>query len=78
VDLDIGLSGKMAELYGKKMTSDEFHRIEIMHPVLASKMKKGIIKEIQAFASEYGHSVGGRDVIIVEQLIDFLDIGEKK
>jgi hypothetical protein len=76
--LDIGLFGKMAKLYGKKMTSDEFHRIEIMHPVLASKMRKGIIKEIQAFSSKYGHSIDGRDVIIVEQLINFLDIGEKK
>lgn len=78
MDWDTGLSGKMAELFGKKMTSDEFHRIEIMHPVLANKMRTGIIKEIQAFASEYAHSFNGRDVIIVEQLIDFLDIGEKK
>jgi hypothetical protein len=68
----------MAELFGKKMTNDDFYMIEIMHPVLANKMRTGIIKEIQAFASEYGHSIDGRDVIIVEQLINFLDIGNKK
>lgn len=76
--MDIGLSGKMVGLCGKKMNNDEFYRIEIMHPSIASKMRTGIIKEIQAFASECGHKIDGRDVIIVEQLIDFLDIGEKK
>jgi hypothetical protein len=57
------------------MSNDDFYRIEIMHPVLANKMRIGIIKEIQAFASEYGHQINGRDVIIVEQLIDFLGRG---
>ena len=71
----IGLSGKMVKWSGKKMSNDDFYRIEIMHPVLANKMRTGIIKEIQAFASEYGHQINGRDVIIVEQLIDFLGRG---
>ena len=31
-----------------------------------------IIKQIHAFASEYSHKVDGRDVVIVDQLLDFL------
>lgn len=65
----------MADWYGKKMSNDDFYRLEIMHPSMASKMRTGIIKEIQAFASEYGHNIEGRDVIIVEQLIKFLESG---
>jgi hypothetical protein len=38
--------------------------------------RERIIKEVQAFASEYGHLMTRdgvtRDVVIVEQLIDFL------
>jgi hypothetical protein len=56
------------------MSSHEYQRLEIMHPGLATKIREGVIKEIQAFASEYGHVVDGRDVIIVEQLLDFLEI----
>jgi hypothetical protein len=31
-----------------------------------------IIREIQAFANDYHHHVDGRDVVIVDQLLDFL------
>jgi hypothetical protein len=31
-----------------------------------------VIREIEAFAGEYHHHVDGRDVVIVEQLLDFL------
>ena len=31
-----------------------------------------VIREIQAFAGEYHHHIDGRDVVIVEQLLDFL------
>jgi len=31
-----------------------------------------IIREIEAFASDYHHHVDGRDVVIVEQLLEFL------
>jgi hypothetical protein len=31
-----------------------------------------VIKEIEAFASDYHHHVDGRDVVIVEQLLEFL------
>lgn len=43
---------------------------------MALTERERIIKEIQAFASEYGHPITRngvtRDVVIVEQLIDFL------
>lgn len=31
-----------------------------------------IIREIQAFAGDYHHHIDGRDVVIVEQLLEFL------
>jgi hypothetical protein len=31
-----------------------------------------VIREVQAFAGEYHHHVDGRDVVIVDQLLDFL------
>jgi hypothetical protein len=31
-----------------------------------------LIREVQAFAGEYHHHVDGRDVVIVDQLLDFL------
>lgn len=35
-----------------------------------------IIREVEAFAGDYHHHVDGRDVVIVDQLLDFLK--EKK
>ncbi len=34
--------------------------------------KEDIISKIQAFAGDYSHSIDGRNVVIVEQLLDFL------
>lgn len=43
---------------------------------MALTERERIVKEIQAFASEYGHLMTEdgvtRDVVIVEQLLDFL------
>jgi hypothetical protein len=43
---------------------------------MALTERERIVKEIQAFASEYGHLMTKdgvtRDVVIVEQLLDFL------
>lgn len=64
----------MEDWFGKKMSNDEFYRLEIMHPSIAVKMRKNIIKEIKAFSLEYSHNIEGRDVVIVDQLIDFLDV----
>jgi hypothetical protein len=35
-----------------------------------------VIREVEAFASEYHHHLDGRDVVIVEQLLDFLQSKE--
>jgi hypoxanthine-guanine phosphoribosyltransferase len=40
--------------------------------------RQEFIKEIQAFAGEYHHHIEGRDVVIVEQLINFLQPIEGK
>ena len=37
-----------------------------------------IIREIQAFANDYHHHIEGRDVVIVDQLLDFLTPVEGK
>jgi len=34
--------------------------------------RKELIREIQAFAGDYHHHIDGRDVVIVEQLLQFL------
>ena len=31
-----------------------------------------IVREIEAFAGDYGHIIEGRNCVIVEQLVDFL------
>jgi hypothetical protein len=36
-----------------------------------------IIREIEAFAGDYHHHIDGRDVVIVEQLLDFLKSARK-
>jgi hypothetical protein len=34
--------------------------------------RNNIIAEIHAFANDYHHHIDGRDVVIVEQLVEFL------
>jgi hypothetical protein len=43
---------------------------------IALEAREEFLREIQAFASEHSHSVLGRDVVIVEQLLDFLGVAE--
>ena len=43
-----------------------------MYGQMDSYFRNEFIKEVTAFASEYHHHVEGRDVVIVEQLLDFL------
>jgi hypothetical protein len=53
-----------------------FNDGQLNRQMLCEQMYHGIrtdvLKEINAFASEYGHLIDGRDVVIVEQLIDFI------
>ena len=41
---------------------------------IALDAREDVIREVQAFASEYSHDILGRDVVIVEQLLDFLGV----
>ena len=46
--------------------------LQTMLKALEHQTRSKIISEIQAFAGDYHHHVDGRDVVIVEQLLDFL------
>lgn len=46
--------------------------LQIVFQALSRQVRNNIIGEIQAFANDYHHHVDGRDVVIVEQLIEFL------
>ena len=46
--------------------------LQTMLRALEHQTRSKIISEIQAFAGDYHHHVEGRDVVIVEQLLDFL------
>jgi len=35
-----------------------------------------VIREVEAFAGDYHHHIDGRDVVIVEQLLEFLKTKE--
>lgn len=43
-----------------------------MMRALEHQTRNNIISEIQAFANDYHHHIDGRDVVIVDQLLDFL------
>lgn len=40
--------------------------------IIKSTERAQLIREIEAFAGDYHHHIDGRDVVIVEQLLDFL------
>ena len=40
--------------------------------IIKQTERAGVIREIEAFASEFHHHIDGRDVVIVEQLLEFL------
>lgn len=46
--------------------------IQGMLRAIEHQTRNKVISEIQAFAGEYHHHIDGRDVVIVEQLIEFL------
>lgn len=49
--------------------------LEMMQKMLRSlelQARQKIIGEVEAFANDYHHHIDGRDVVIVEQLLDFL------
>lgn len=46
--------------------------IQSMLRAIEHQTRNNIIGEIQAFTNDYHHHIDGRDVVIVDQLIDFL------
>lgn len=59
----------------KQSVTHEMAKLEELQLVFRSmekQLRNNIISEIQAFANDYHHHVEGRDVVIVEQLLDFL------
>jgi hypothetical protein len=50
----------------------ELHTIETMIALIRAQERVNVIKQIEAFAGDYHHHLDGRDVVIVQQLLDFL------
>jgi hypothetical protein len=40
--------------------------------IMKETERQQIIREVEAFAGEYHHHFDGRDVVIIDQLLDFL------
>ena len=53
-------------------TMAEAANVQRMLESLALQTRHQVIREIEAFANDYHHHVDGRDVVIVDQLLDFL------
>jgi hypothetical protein len=51
---------------------DSIEFLRSMMQVLEIQMRKRMVGEIEAFVNDYHHHVDGRDVVIVDQLLDFL------
>lgn len=50
----------------------DVNNIQEMLRVVDHQSRQKVISEITAFCSEYHHHLDGRDVVIVDQLLDFL------
>ncbi len=46
--------------------------LQTMLRALEHQTRSRVISEIEAFAGDYHHHLDGRDVVIVDQLLDFL------
>lgn len=51
----------------------DVNNIQEMLKIVTSSSRQKVISEITAFCSEYHHHIDGRDVVIVEQLLKFLE-----
>lgn len=50
----------------------KLENLQMMFRSMETQIRNNIISEIKAFAGDYHHHIDGRDVVIVEQLLDFL------
>lgn len=46
--------------------------LQTMLRALEHQTRSRVISEIEAYAGDYHHHLDGRDVVIVDQLLDFL------
>ena len=46
--------------------------VQTMFGAFEAQIRDKVLHEVTAFCSEYHHHKDGRDVVIVEQLLDFL------
>jgi len=53
--------------------SEEMTINAVLIKAAAATARQKVISEIQAFANDYHHHIDGRDVVIVEQLLAFLE-----
>ena len=57
----------------------KLEELQLVFRSMEKQIRNNIISEVQAFANDYHHHIDGRDVVIVEQLIDFLrDVDDSK
>ena len=52
----------------------KLEELQLVFRSMEKQIRNNIISEVQAFANDYHHHIDGRDVVIVEQLIDFLRV----
>lgn len=50
----------------------KLENLQMVFRSMETQIRNNIIGEIQAFAGDYHHHIDGRDVVIVEQLLEFL------
>ena len=50
----------------------KLEELQMVFRSMEKQIRNNIIGEIQAFANDYHHHIEGRDVVIVEQLLEFL------
>lgn len=50
----------------------DVNNVIAMLNILKETERLQVIREVEAFANEYHHHLDGRDVVIVEQLLEFL------
>lgn len=46
--------------------------VQSMFAAFETQIRDKVLKEVTAFCGDYHHHKDGRDVVIVEQLLDFL------
>lgn len=56
----------------------DLENVQALMTLIRAQERATIMKEIRAFAGDYHHHIDGRDVVIVEQLLTFLEGPQEK